>query len=163
METYEITNGQYTILTDPARIDMNVVYEYLHNEAYWGKGIPRDVVERSIRNSLCFGVYHGQEMVGFARVISDYATFAYFGDVFVLPAHRGQGLSKRLMEAITEHPDLQGLRRFHLVTRDAHGLYSQFGFRAAEEPSRHMERVTPASVLYGKSQDDTVVEAERGK
>ena len=140
-----------------------MVYEYLHNEAYWGKGIPRDVVERSIRNSLCFGVYHGQEMVGFARVISDYATFAYFRDVFVLPAHRGQGLSKRLMEAITEHPDLQGLRRFHLVTRDVHGLYSQFGFRAVEEPSLHMEQVTPSSVLYGKSQDDTVVGSERGK
>lgn len=105
-------------------------------------------MERSIRNSLCFGVYHGQEMVGFARVISDYATFAYLGDVFVLPEHRGKGLSKRMMEVISNHPNLQGLRRFYLVTRDAHGLYSQFGFRVVEEPERHMEKVVSTSVLY---------------
>ncbi|MCL6452178.1 MAG: GNAT family N-acetyltransferase [Alicyclobacillus sp.] len=156
-----MTIGAYTISTDPERLDINVVYEYLHNEAYWSKGISRNLVERSIRNSLCFGVYHGMEMAGLARVISDYATFAYLGDVFVLPKHRGQGLSKRLMEAISSHPDLQGLRRFHLVTSDAHGLYSQFGFRVVAEPGRHMERVTPAYELYsqprGEMRNATVV------
>ncbi len=145
-----MTSGEYTLSTDPKRIDIDVVYAYLHNEAYWSKGIPRDVVERSIQHSLCFGIYHGDTMVGFARVISDYATFAYLGDVFVLPEHRGKGLSKWLLEAITGHPDLQGLRRFYLVTRDAHGLYSRFGFRVVEDPGRHMERVTPAAVLYSQ-------------
>src|SRR5579875_2745006 len=119
--TDNVTIGEYTISTDFERIDINVFYDYLHNEAYWSKGIPRDLLERSIRHSLCFGVYKGRDMVGFARVISDYATFAYLGDVFVLPEHRGRGLSKELMKAISSHPDLQGLRRFYLVTRDAHG------------------------------------------
>ena len=141
LEIYEATNGTYCISTDPDRLDINAIYEYLHNEAYWSKGIPRNIVERSIRNSLCFGAYSGKEQVGFARVISDYATFAYLGDVFVLPEHRGKGLSKRLLEALSKHPELQGVRRFYLVTRDAHGLYSQFGFRVVEEPRRHMERI----------------------
>lgn len=149
METYEETFGHYLISTDPQRIDIGVVHAYLSNEAYWSKEIPLAVVERSVRNSLCFGVYDGNALVGFARVISDYATFAYLGDVFVLPEYRGQGLSKYLMTAISEHPDLQGLRRFHLVTRDAHGLYEQFGFQTVSDPGRHMEKVTPASVLYG--------------
>ena len=148
MQIHEMHMGTYTISTDPERINVNVVFAYLHHEAYWSKGIPLDVVDRSIRNSLCFGIYHADEMVGFARVISDYATFAYLGDVFVLPEHRGQGLSKNLMEAISIHPDLLGLRRFYLVTRDAHGLYEKFGFKGITQPERHMERVVPASVLY---------------
>ncbi len=143
------------ISTDPERIDINALYRYLHDEAYWSQGIPRDVIERSIRHSLCFGVYDGDAMVGFARVISDYATFAYLGDVFVLPDHRGKGLSKKMMEAISNHPDLQGLRRFHLVTRDAHGLYSRFGYRIVAEPGRHMEKVAPARELYDQPGGET--------
>ena len=103
----------------------------------------RAIVERAIRESLCFGVYRGAEQVGFARVVTDKATFAYLGDVFILDAHRGQGLSKRLMATIAAHPDLQGLRRFMLATKDAHGLYEQFGFRALGSPSTYMEILRP--------------------
>jgi GNAT superfamily N-acetyltransferase len=110
--------------------------------SYWAAGIPRAVVERSLRNSLGFGVYHADRLVGFARAVTDLATFAYIGDVFVLEAYRGRGLSKWLMECMVEHPDLRDLRRWHLVTRDAQGLYAQFGF--VEAPAdRHMERVKP--------------------
>ena len=125
--------------TDPARLSLDAIYGYLKG-SYWAAGIPRDVVERSVRNSLAFGVYRGSELVGFARVVTDLATFAYVGDVFVVEALRGRGLSKWLMECIVDHPDLRDLRRWHLVTRDAHGLYAKFGF--AEPPSgKHMERV----------------------
>lgn len=115
--------------------------------SYWAEGIPRGVVARSIASSLCFGVYRtppgaGRPLqVGFARVITDKATFAYLGDVYVLEEQRGRGLSKRLMRAVREHPDLQDLRRFMLFTRDAHGLYRQFGFTAAQDPDRSMEIV----------------------
>ena len=115
-----------------------MIHGYLER-SYWARGIPRTVVERSLRNSLGFGVYHGEELVGFARVVTDLATFAYVGDVFVLEAHRGRGLSRWLMECVVEHPDLKDLRRWHLVTRDAQGLYAKFGF-AEPEPGKHMER-----------------------
>ena len=125
--------------TDPARLDIGAIHGYL-KDSYWARGIPREIVERSLRNSLGFGVYRGDELVGFARVVTDLATFAYIGDVFVLEAYRGRGLSKWLMECMVEHPDLKDLRRWHLVTRDAQGLYAKFGF--AEQPSgKHMERL----------------------
>ena len=128
----------YTISDDRWRIDREVVHGFLA-ESYWAAGIPRDVVERSIRHSLCFGIYHQGAQVGFARVITDHATFAYLADVFVLPAHRGRGLSKWMMECVLSHPELQGLRRFLLATRDAHGLYAQFGFTPPRRPAIWME------------------------
>jgi GNAT superfamily N-acetyltransferase len=124
----ECRRGEFLVSTDPARLDLVVIHEYLTN-CYWAKGVPREVVARSLEHALCFGIYDGSgAQVGFARVISDFATVAYIGDVFVLDSHRGQGLGKWLMETITQHPALQGLRRWILTTRDAHGLYSQVGF-----------------------------------
>lgn len=128
-----------TISTDKSRLDVGVIHRFLSEESYWAKNIPRDLVERSIDGSLCFGAYGGDTLIGFARVVTDYATFGYLADVFVLPAHRGRGVSKALMEAIRSHPDLQRLRRWHLLTRDAHRLYRQYGFRDLEKPERHME------------------------
>jgi len=127
------------VSTDPTQLDVDAIHAYLEG-SYWAAGIPRAVVERSLRNSLNFGVYGGEELVGFARVVTDLATFAYVGDVFVIDAHRGRGLSKWLMECILDHPDLRDVRRWHLVTRDAHGLYAKFGF-AEPPPGKHMERV----------------------
>ena len=139
----EYRRGESVISTDRTRLDVDLIHGYL-TECYWAKGIPREVVARSMENSLCFGVYSGEEQIGFARVISDYATYAYIGDVFVLDSHRGQGLGKWLMECIMAHPLLQGLRRWSLVTRDAHGLYTQFGFTALGAPERHMELYNPS-------------------
>jgi GNAT superfamily N-acetyltransferase len=133
---------RYTISTDSARFDVEVIYRFLTN-CYWARGIARNIVERSIENALCFGVFDGHKQVGFARVITDGATYAYIGDVFVLESHRGRGLSKQLMKAIMEHPDLQGLRRWSLVTNDAHGLYQQFGFKPLANPERYMELLNP--------------------
>ena len=129
----------YEVSTDKGRLDIDLIHKFLSEESYWAKNIPRAVLERSIENSLCFGAYDGREQVGFTRVVTDYAVFAYIGDVFVLPEHRGRGVSKLIMQAVRSHPDLQGLRRWHLLTRDAHALYRQFGFRAIENPARHME------------------------
>lgn len=161
----EQRRGAFLISTDPARLDLDVIHSFLTN-CYWAKGVPREVVARSIKNSLCFGAYdEGGEkapleqksglnwapirrgtpvqgvraQIGFARVISDYATFAYVADVFVLESHRNRGIGKLLMECIKEHPGLQGLRRWSLSTADAHGLYSQFGFTALKWPERYME------------------------
>ena len=136
-QTWE--RGEYVISTERDRLDLDVIYDFLSN-SYWAAGIPRTIVERSIEHSLPFGVHHGTRQVGFARVISDYATFAYIGDVFVLEEYRGQGLSKWLMEMIVGHPELQGLRRWLLLTRDAHGLYKKVGFMPARTPERLMER-----------------------
>jgi len=127
------------VSTDPARLDVGAIHAYL-KDSYWARGIPRQVVERSLRNSLGFGVYDGDALVGFARVVTDLATFAYIGDVFVLEPYRGRGLSKWLMECMVEHPDLRDLRRWHLVTRDAQGLYAKFGFEEPP-PGKHMERL----------------------
>ncbi len=127
------------VTTDRARLDVALIHRYLSEESYWAKGIPRERLERAIANSLCFGVFEDGAQVGFARVITDRATFAYLADVFVLPSHRGRGISKTIMEAVRAHPDLQGLRRWHLSTLDAHGLYEQYGFRALSMPERHME------------------------
>ena len=130
MAVSEFRRDEFVISTDPARLDLDVIHEFLTN-CYWAKGISRDVVARSIKHALCFGIYDGSRaQVGFARVISDFATIAYLGDVFVLKSHRGRGLSKWMMECITQHPALQGLRRWILLTSDAHRLYAQFGFTA---------------------------------
>jgi GNAT superfamily N-acetyltransferase len=129
--------GEFLISTDPARLDLDVIHGFLTN-CYWAKGIPKDVVVRSIEHSLCFGIYDSSGVqVGFARVISDFATIAYLGDVFVLASHRGRGLSKWMMECIMQHPRLQGLRRWLLLTRDAHGLYTNFGFTPVKAPERY--------------------------
>lgn len=124
----EYRRGEFLISTDRNRLNLDVVHNFLTN-CYWAKGIPREVVARSIEHSLCFGIYDGDaRQVGFARVVTDFATIAYLGDVFVLESHRGRGLSKWLMECITQHPALQNLRRWILLTRDAHRLYSRYGF-----------------------------------
>jgi len=144
----EYRRGDFLISTDRKRIDLNVVHEFLTN-CYWAKGISREVVVQSIKHSLCFGIYDGSgQQVGFARVVSDFATVAYLGDVFVLESHRGRGLSKWLMECIVQHPALQNLRRWILLTRDAHRLYSRFGFTPVKSPDRYMERHDP--VVYEK-------------
>jgi GNAT superfamily N-acetyltransferase len=129
----------FTVSTDPARLDLDLIHRYLSRESYWAAGIPRDTFTRAIANSLCFGVYDAAgQQVGFARVVTDRATFAYLCDVFVLPASRGRGLSKWLMGCVVAHPDLQGLRRFVLVTRDAHALYAKFGFEPLADPTGYM-------------------------
>lgn len=130
----------FTIDTDRARLDQTLIINYLQTEAYWALGRLTEVIERSIQNSENFGVYRDNVQVGFARVVTDYATFAYVCDVFVLPSERGSGLGKWLMETMISHPGLQGLRWWYLRTRDAHGLYKQFGFRELQDPSRSMER-----------------------
>jgi N-acetylglutamate synthase-like GNAT family acetyltransferase len=130
------------ITTDPSRVDVAVVHRYLSESSYWARGRSRETVERSIRHSLCFSVYVGSAPVGFARVVSDHAVFAYLMDVFILPPWRGKGLSKQLMQTIVAHPDLQGLKLFLLRTSDAHGLYRQFGFEAIDRPEDLMARVT---------------------
>ena len=127
-----------TVSSDPRRLDVGVVHGFL-TQSYWSPGIPRHVVERAIANSICFGAFDGDQQVGFARVVSDRATYAYVCDVFVLPAHRGRGVSKLIMAAIMAHPELQGLRRWTLFTRDAHALYRRFGFGDARYPDRLME------------------------
>jgi GNAT superfamily N-acetyltransferase len=149
----EFRKDAFTVSTDRERLDLDVVYGFL-TDCYWAKGIPRDVVARSIENSLCFGLYAEGKQIGFARIISDYATYAYIGDVFVLDSFRGRGLSKWLMECIMQHPRLQGLRRWSLVTGDAHGLYAQFGFEPLKKPQNYMELHRP-DVYQGatKTQD----------
>ena len=129
---------QYEITCDKARFDIDVIQRFLA-QSYWSPGIPRAIVERAIANSLCFAILHENRQVGFARVVTDKATFAFLADVFVLPEHRRQGLSKRLMGEIIRHPDLQGLRRMLLATRDAHGLYEKFGFKPLAAPGVMME------------------------
>lgn len=136
----EWKRGEFAISTDRGRLDREAIHAFLSN-SYWARGIPREVLDRSIENALCFGIYEGQKLVGFARVITDFSTFAYLADVFVLESHRGRGLSKWLMEVVMGHPELQGLRRWTLATRDAHGLYEQFGFRKLTNPDRLMEIV----------------------
>ena len=125
--------------TDPARLDLALIHQYLSEESYWARGIPFEVVRRSIDNSICFGIYKNGQQVAFSRVISDLATYAWIGDVFVLPAQRKQGLGKWLVEAMLQHPDLQGLRRWTLATSDAHDFYARYGFSPIEQPERLME------------------------
>jgi GNAT superfamily N-acetyltransferase len=136
------SDSEYEISADKQRLDIATIHEYLA-KSYWSPGVPRAVVERAIEGSLCFGVFHQSKQVGFARVVTDKATFAYLADVFILEPHRGKGLSKRLMAFLFAHPDLQGLRRFILATKDAHGLYKQFGFTELANPGRFMELHRP--------------------
>ena len=129
-----------TVSTDRARLDRGAIHEFLRG-SYWAKGIPRELVDRAIDTSLCFGLYDGDRLVGFARVITDHATFAYLSDVFVLESHRGRGLGTWFMESVLSHPDLQNLRRWMLATADAHGLYRKVGFSALSKPERIMEKL----------------------
>ncbi len=130
----------FEISTEKPRLEVDTIHRFLSEESYWANTRTLDQTRTAIQNSLCFGVYIGGRQIGFARVVSDFATFAYVGDVFVLTEYRGRGISKRLMETMVAHPDLQGLRRWNLATRDAHGLYEQFEFSALRFPERWMER-----------------------
>lgn len=136
--TAAMQRGDYTIMMDRDRLDLGAIHAFL-TQSYWSPGVSIATVRRALEHSLCFGLFHGQEQVGFARVITDKATFAYLADVYILEPHRGKGLSKWLLEVIRGHSDLQGLRRFMLATRDAHDLYRQFGFKELANPSRMME------------------------
>jgi len=139
----EWMDGEFEISTDKSRLQTGVIHKFLSEDSYWAKSRTAEQTLTAIENSICFGLYCGEEQIGFARVVSDQATFAYLGDVFVLHPFRGRGLSKRLMQTILEHRDLQGLRRWLLATRDAHGLYEQFEFTALKLPERWMERTAP--------------------
>jgi ribosomal protein S18 acetylase RimI-like enzyme len=130
----------FTVVTDPSKLDVAAIHGYL-SRAYWSEGIPRHTVEKAIANSLCFGLFRGEQQVGLARVVTDRATYAYLCDVYVLEEFRGKGLGAWLMECVMSHPDLQGLRRFSLATRDAHGLYKKFGFAELKKPQSQMEIV----------------------
>ena len=147
---HELRDTEILVSTDPARLDVDVIHGFL-SRSYWATGIPRETVERSIRHSICFGAFEEGRQVGFARVISDRATYAYVADVFVLPSHRGRSIGKRLMACITSHPELQDLRLWTLFTRDAHGLYRQYGFQDARYPDRLMEKRQTRA--YRESQD----------
>ena len=134
--------NQLLVSTDQTKLDVDAIHAFL-SQAYWSEGVPRDIVERALRNSLCFGLYDAGKQVGLARVVTDYTTFAYLCDVYVLESHRGRGVGKWLIECVMAHPQLQGLRRVSLVTRDAHGLYGPFGFKPLAAPERHMEVIKP--------------------
>ena len=140
---------KYLISTDHGRLDRSVIHRFLES-SYWARGIPREIVDRCIENSLCFGLYDGDCQIGFARVISDLSTFAYLADVFVLESARGQKLGVWLIETIMGHPQLQGLRRWMLATADAHGLYRKFGFTKLSRPERIMEIVDPDTYTRSK-------------
>jgi N-acetylglutamate synthase-like GNAT family acetyltransferase len=137
----------YLISTDKSLLDFDVIYNYLDKQSYWAKGIPPQKLKSAIENSICFGVYHNKNQIGFARVITDKATFAYIADVFILPGFRKKGLSKWLMQTIMNFPDFADLRRWSLATADAQGLYSQFGFTQITRPERWMEIFTPYQAL----------------
>jgi GNAT superfamily N-acetyltransferase len=139
---HEWRRGEYAIVEDPARLDVEAIHGYL-TRSYWAEGIPLEIVRRSLEHSINFSILHGTTLAGFGRVVTDRATFGYVGDVFVLEGHRGNGLSKWLMECMLAHPELQGLRRWVLLTRDAHGLYRRYGFEPLARPERYMERHAP--------------------
>ncbi len=141
-EIIEIRKSRYTVNTDPARLDLAAIHDFLTNRSYWAKGIPLHLVEKSIAHSLCFGLYDQEKQIGFARVITDYVRIAYLLDVFVLEDYRGKGLGKWLMECVFGHPELQIVRRWMLATRDAHSLYAQFGFTPLSRPDRFMEKAS---------------------
>jgi GNAT superfamily N-acetyltransferase len=145
--SFERRRDSFTLSTDSSRLDVDAIHAFLAT-SYWAEGIPREILERALRNSLCFGLYEGMLQIGLARVITDAATYTYVCDVYVLPEWRGRGLGTWMMEHVMAHPDLQGLRRFSLVTRDAHELYRPFGFTEIASPGRHMEIVRPG--IYKK-------------
>lgn len=132
-DQYTFSKEGFEISTESKRLDIEVIHQYLSQESYWAKNIPIEIVQRSIDHSLCFGLFHEKKQIGFARLITDKATFAYLADVFILPDYRGKGLSKWLMAFIHDYPDVQGLRRWLLATQDAHGLYMQFGWQLLPE------------------------------
>jgi GNAT superfamily N-acetyltransferase len=146
----EWRQGDYVISTERSRLDLDVIHGFL-TRAYWSPGIPRETVERAIQHSMPFGLYLGATQVGFARVITDFTSFGYLADVFILEEHRGKGLSKWMMEVLFSHPELQGFRRWMLATRDAHGLYRQVGFTPLTTPERFMEKRDPDIYLRGRS------------
>ncbi len=135
--------GEFTIDTDKELLDLDAIQKFLVEDSYWARERTLEQTRTAIENSICFGVYHNGQQIGFARVVSDLATFAYVGDVYVIDEFRGRGISKRLMEAVIAHPDLQGLRRWVLATRDAHSLYEKYGFHELTFPERWMERPAP--------------------
>lgn len=139
----EWKRDEFSISTDPKQLDITVIHKYLSTDSYWAQGRKVDTVKRSIENSLNFGLYKAEQQIGFARVVTDYATFAWLADVFVLDTYRGRGLGKWLVEVILSHPDLQRFRRWVLATKDAHELYRQFGFIELKRPERWMERPDP--------------------
>jgi GNAT superfamily N-acetyltransferase len=142
MTHHEWQRGGYTISTDNNRLDLLLIHNFL-TQSYWAEGIPFETVKRSIEHSLSFGLYRDEQQVGFARLVTDYATFAYLADVFILEPFRGQGLSKWLLQVMMAHPKLQGFRRWILGTKDAHGLYQQYGFTRLKWPERFMEKLVP--------------------
>jgi GNAT superfamily N-acetyltransferase len=135
--------GRYTISTDKTRLDLSAIHAFLSNHAYWCLGIPRPVLEKAIANSLCFGVFEGDAQIGFTRAVTDNATFAWLCDVYVLPEHRGHGVARWMIECVLSHPDLRGMRRIVLATRDAHALYRKAGFEALPTPDRWMAIADP--------------------
>lgn len=148
MQPYEISEGDILISDDKSRLDRAMIHGFLSGRSYWAQNVPCEIVERSIEHSLCFGIYWAGRQVGFARVVTDFATFAWLADVFIVDEERGAGLGKKLVAAVMAHPELQGLRRFMLGTRDAHKLYEQFGFGALAYPERFMEISAKNSYNY---------------
>jgi GNAT superfamily N-acetyltransferase len=140
----EITWGEFTISTDRSKLDLRFLHDYLSNESYWAQGIPYEKVVAAADHSLNFGLYHGGRQIGYARIVTDYARVAYLADVFVISEYRGQGLSKWLVQEIMGYPALQGLRRWMLHTRDAHGLYTRFGWTVPAKPETYLEVYNPA-------------------
>lgn len=152
----EARQDDYQMSTDPAKLDVEAIHAFL-TIAHWSPGIPLSMVKTALANSLCFGVYHRGKQVGLSRVVTDYATYAYLCDVYVLEGHRGKGLGHWMVECVMTHPELQNLRRFTLATRDAHGIYAAFGFTGLQTPERMMERHDPG--VYQR----IAAEAERKK
>ena len=139
MDNLTLYKDDYCISTDRSKLDVDAIHNFLSTQSYWCQNIPFEKVKKSVDNSLNFGLYYKDKQIGFARIISDFSTMAYLGDVYVIPEHRGKGLSKWMMQVIMSHPELQGLRRWMLLTADAHGLYKQFGWKEIANPDRYME------------------------
>jgi GNAT superfamily N-acetyltransferase len=150
MSAHELRHEGYLVTDDRTLLDHETIHRYLSNDSYWAKGVSREIVDRSLENSLCLGVYGPDgKQAGLARIITDCATFAYLCDVFILDAHRGKGLGKALMQAVITHPHIQTVRRITLATDDAHGLYAAFGFQTVAQPEKHMEKRFPANYPPG--------------
>ena len=154
MNAYEVRHDDVLISDDRTRLDRALIHRFLSERSYWAQNVSREIVDRSIDHSLCFGVYRAGQQLGFARAVTDFATFAWLADVFIIEEERGKGLSKKLVAAILAHPKLQGLRRFLLGTRDAHGLYAQFGFEPIKYPERFMDISKPnaSKTIDGKAE-----------
>lgn len=153
--TTEWKHNNRVVSTNQQRMDVKAIHAFL-TRAYWCEGIPFEVVERAVRHSLCFGLFDGDAQVGLARVVTDYATFAYLCDVYVLESHRGKGLGRWLVQCVMEHPQLQGLRRFNLSTQDAHRLYAKFGFKPLKHPEYQLERHKPDVYKSATSSEQSV-------